>query len=140
MIFMSAVSVLLMNVVMFILYKGFLGNAVYKDATENQDRNAGLWAILVIIFGWIPLVIYIIMRYQKEKEMISCPHCGNIVSKKFPVCMFCKQPINKGKKKPIISDEVKRNLIIATAAFIIHKILVVISSHISAGPNFFYFF
>lgn len=140
MIFISKLSIILMRVVTVILYKGFLGNAVYKDATENQDKNAGLWAILVIMFGWIPLIIYVIMRYQREKEMTICPHCQNLVSKKFPVCMFCKQPINNGPQKPIISEEVKKNLIIAAVAFMIDKILLVMSESLNVGVSIFSFF
>lgn len=113
----------MLNFTTAILYKVFLGIAVYKDATNRKDKNVVLWTILVILLGLIPLIIYAVVVHQKEKELIRCPHCGNLISKKFPVCMYCKQSIGEINQKPFISEEVKKYLIIAAVMFFINKII-----------------
>lgn len=105
-----------------LLFKVFLCISVYKDAKEREDKNAVLWTILVAIFGLLPLIIYIIFRFRKDKEFVLCPHCGKMVSKKYPVCMFCKQPINDSKKREFISEEVKKYLVIAAVFFVVNLI------------------
>lgn len=105
-----------------LLFKVFLCISVYKDAKEREDKNAVLWTILVAIFGLLPLIIYIIFRLRKDKDFVLCPHCGKMVSKKYPVCMFCKQPINDSKKREFISEEVKKYLVIAAVFFVVNLI------------------
>lgn len=105
-----------------LLFKVFLCISVYKAAKELNDKNAVLWTILVAIFGWIPMIIYFTLRYKKDKEFFSCPHCGKVISKKYPVCMFCKQPINDSKKREFISEEVKKYLVIAAVFFVVNLI------------------
>lgn len=105
-----------------LLFKIFLCISVYKDAKERSDKNVVLWTILVAIFGIIPLIIYCVLRVRNDKEFILCPHCGKMVSKKYPVCMFCKQPTNDSKKREFISEEVKKYLIIAAVFFVVNLI------------------
>lgn len=119
-------SLNLLNFTARILFSIYLGAAVYKDAIENKYENAKLWGILVIFFNFIPLIIYIILRQKKEKEMTICKHCGQMVSKKYPICMYCKQPIGDGENKAFISKDVKNYLIIATVFFVIHKVISMI--------------
>ena len=91
-----------------VLYKVFLCVAVHKDAREHDDKNAVLWTVLTVLFGLLPVIIYAILRYNKSKDFISCPHCGKMVSAKYPVCMFCKQPVNDAPKRDFISEDVKK--------------------------------
>lgn len=123
MIFEGLFGLGMINILSGILYKVFLCMAVYKDAKEHDDKNAVLWTILVAFFGLIPTVIYLIFRIQKEKEFIRCPHCGKMIAKKYPVCMFCKQPINDSSQEAFVSEEVKKYLVIAGVLFIIRLIV-----------------
>ncbi len=100
-------------------YKVFLCIAVYKDATEHSDQKVMLWTVLTAIFGFIPAVVYAIFRYQKEKDFVTCRHCGKMISKKYPVCMFCKQPTGDESGRSLISEEVKKYLILAGVFFIV---------------------
>lgn len=100
-------------------YKIFLCIAVYKDATEHSDPKVMLWTVLTAIFGFIPAVVYAIFRYQKEKDFVTCRHCGKMVSKKYPVCMFCKQPTGDESGRSLISEEVKKYLILAGVFFVV---------------------
>lgn len=123
MIFDGLFGFTMINILSAILYKVFLCMAVYKDAKEHEDKNAVLWAILVVIFGLIPTIIYLIFRYQKEKEFIRCPHCEKMIAKKYPVCMFCKQTINTSGPENFVSEEVKKYIIAAGVLFIIKLIV-----------------
>lgn len=100
-------------------YKIFLCIAVYKDATEHSDPKVMLWTVLTAIFGFIPAVVYAIFRYQKERDFVTCRHCGKMVSKKYPVCMFCKQPTGDELGRSLISEEVKKYLILAGVFFVV---------------------
>ncbi len=110
----------MLRVLAALAYKVFLCIAVYKDAIEHSDRNTALWTtVLTAIFGFIPAVVYAIFRYQKEKDFVTCRHCGKMVSKKYPVCMFCKQPTGDESGRSLISEEVKKYLILAGVFFIV---------------------
>lgn len=128
MLFNSLFGLMMVNGLTSLLFKVFLCIAVYKDAREHEDKNAVLWTILTAIFTLIPVIIYAIFRYHRDKEYISCPHCGRMVSKKYPVCMFCKQPINDSKNREFISEEVKKYLIIAAVFFVINLIFMAMAS------------
>ena len=122
MIFNSLFGLPMISSLTSLLFKVFLCISVYKDAKEHNDKNAVLWTILVAIFGLIPMIIYAIFRFHRDKEFVLCPHCGKLVSKKYPVCMYCKQPVNDSKNREIISEEVKKYLIIAAAFFVANLI------------------
>ncbi len=122
MLFNSLFGLPMISSLTSILFKVFLCISVYKDAKERNDKNAILWTILVAIFGLIPLIIYVIFRYHRDKGYISCPHCGKMVSKKYPVCMYCKQPIDEAQQREVISEEVKKYLIIAAVFFVVNLI------------------
>ena len=90
-----------------------LCKAVYKDARENDDKNAVLWTILTVFFDWLTVFIYAFFRYKKSKKFVSCAHCGKMISSKEPVCMFCKQPVNDAPTRNFVSAEVKKYLVLA---------------------------
>ena len=117
-----------------VLYKVFLCVAVHKDAREHDDKNAVLWTVLTVLFGLLPVIIYAILRYNKSKDFISCPHCGKMVSAKYPVCMFCKQPVNDAPKRDFISEDVKKYLILAAVLFVVDVVVKSIVS-LSGGIN-----
>ena len=118
-----------------VLYKVFLCVAVHKDAREHDDKNTVLWTVLTVLFGLLPVIIYAILRYNKSKDFISCPHCGKMVSAKYPVCMFCKQPVNDAPKRDFISEDVKKYLILAAVLFVVDLVVKSIVSLSSAGNN-----
>ena len=118
-----------------VLYKVFLCVAVHKDAREHDDKNAVLWTVLTVLFGLLPVIIYAILRYNKSKDFILCPHCGKMVSAKYPVCMFCKQPVNDAPKRDFISEDVKKYLILAAVLFVVDLVVKNIVSLSSAGNN-----
>lgn len=116
-------SLSLLNIVISIVLKVFLCMAVYKDAKERDDKNVILWTVLVAIFGLMPLLIYVLFRFYKENKYVICPHCGKMISKDYPVCAYCKQPINDKKDNEFVSAEVKKLLIICGVLFVI-KIII----------------
>lgn len=112
----------MINSLASLLFKIFLCISVYKDAQENDDKNTILWTILTLIFGLLPALIYAVFRYRRKSEFVACPHCGKMVSRKYPVCMFCKQPANVTKKDEFISEDVKKYLIIAGVFFVLNLV------------------
>ncbi len=131
-------SATMLSILASLAYKIFLCVAVYKDATEHDDQNAVLWTVLTVIFGFVPAIIYVIFRYQKEREFVGCRHCGKMVSKKYPVCMFCKQPTNEESSRPIVSEEVKKYLILAGIFFIVKIVFesIIVASGARQGVTF----
>ena len=104
-----------------------LCKAVYKDARENDDKNAVLWTILTVPFDWLAVIIYAIFRYNKTKNFVSCPHCGKMGSSKESVCMFCKQPVNDAPKRHFVSEEVKKYLVLAAIYSVVSLVVKSIS-------------
>ncbi|MDD2268017.1 MAG: zinc ribbon domain-containing protein [Eubacteriales bacterium] len=58
---------------------------VYKNAKKNNIDSPGLWALLCFFIPFpIGLIIYIVVRNGKKKEVVSggkfCPTCGTAVN------------------------------------------------------------
>lgn len=87
---------------------------VYRDA-ERRGMNGVLWALLVLIGNLIGLIIYLIVRSEREPALKeaqttqTCPGCEKPVSESFvfcpncgarlqTVCPACKEPVEKNWK------------------------------------------
>jgi cbb3-type cytochrome oxidase subunit 3 len=87
---------------------------VYRDA-ERRGMNGVLWALLVLIGNLIGLIIYLIVRSEREpvpkeaQTSQTCPSCEKPVSASFvfcpncgerlqTVCPGCKEPVEKNWK------------------------------------------
>ncbi len=134
MLFTGVLGLGLLRAAVSILSRVFLCMAVYKDSKEHDKNNSVMWTVLAALFGWIPVLIYVFLRYRKEKEMKLCLHCGRLNTSKYPVCMFCKQPMDV-EKSPFISGEVKKFLILALVLFLIDSIMS-LQSRININLNF----
>lgn len=122
MIFDSLFSMSVISSLSSWLFKIFLCIAVYKFAKERNDKNAVLMTILTVIFGLIPAIVYFIYRVHKEKESVLCQHCGSLVAKEYPICMYCKQPVGDSQKRELFSKDVKKYLFIAAIFFVVKLI------------------
>lgn len=56
---------------------------VYNDAKSRGD-NAVLWVIVVVIFGLLGFVVYLLAR--TKGDLVDCPKCGK---KKLSTAEFC---------------------------------------------------
>lgn len=66
-----------------------IGVYVYRDA-RRRDMNAALWTLVCLIApGLIGLIIYLIVRSDREIKSTSCPSCGAKVDESFRLCPYC---------------------------------------------------
>jgi len=78
-----------------------LGVWVYRDA-ESRGMSGVLWLIIFILTGIIGLIIYLIVRKEKQGPPTPvaapvtrvCTSCGRVVSPEVEFCPHC------GKKLP----------------------------------------
>ena len=118
-----------------LFFKFLLCRAIYKDASERNDKNAVLWVVLMALCGIIAVPVYFIVRHYRKDNFVSCPHCGKMVSTKYPVCMFCKQPVETEEKSKFVSEEVKKYLIIAAIYYAVSVVSTVLFC-LSKGQDF----
>ena len=96
----------------------------YRDA-KLRNTSAIFWAIMVLLFNFLGLIIYLILRPPeyiediaerdleiKRMEMLlntrnsRCPTCGKEIGSDFVVCPYCRKKL----KKPCIQCEKPLNL------------------------------
>ncbi|UCE16851.1 MAG: zinc ribbon domain-containing protein [Candidatus Bathyarchaeota archaeon] len=74
---------------------------VYRDA-ESRGMSGGLWLIIVIITGILGLIIYLIVRKDKQGPAAAtaatpvtrvCTSCGRAVSPGVKFCPHCGKEI-----------------------------------------------
>ncbi len=66
-----------------------IGVYVYRDA-KKREMNAALWTLVVLLApGLIGLIIYLIVRSDREIKNTSCSYCGNKIDDSFNVCPYC---------------------------------------------------
>jgi hypothetical protein len=69
---------------------------VYKDA-EKRGKSGALWLIIVLLFGILGLIIWLIVRPSFVKESIKtitdrrCPNCGRIIPFDANTCPYCSK-------------------------------------------------
>ena len=64
----------LLFVALFILFL-FIAIWVYRDA-ESRGMSGVLWLIVVLLFGIIGLIIYLVVRHDKVQPMMTQPYYG----------------------------------------------------------------
>jgi hypothetical protein len=96
----------------------------YRDA-KLRNTSAIFWAIMVLLFNFLGLIIYLILRPPeyiediaerdleiKRMEMLldtrssRCPTCGKEIGNDFVICPHCRKKL----KKPCIQCEKPLNL------------------------------
>lgn len=66
-----------------------VGVYVYRDA-KKREMNAALWTLVVLLApGLIGLIIYLIVRSDREIKSTSCASCGSKIDESFRVCPYC---------------------------------------------------
>ncbi len=63
---------------------------VYRDAKARGMDNAALWLVLVLIFGLLGLIIYLIVR--PKGVTAPCNNCGKKRMEGLTVCPTCGNP------------------------------------------------
>ena len=92
----------------------------YRDAKlRNTSVIAAIfWALVVLVFNFLGLIIYLILRPPEyiedvlerdleikrmqlllDSDLCSCPSCGNEVKPDFLICPYCRKKL----KNPCIS-------------------------------------
>lgn len=66
---------------------------VYRDA-ESRGMSGALWLIIVIITGIIGLIVYLVVRKEKQSPAAApvtrvCTSCGRAVSEGVKFCPHC---------------------------------------------------
>ncbi len=66
-----------------------IGCFVYQDS-KKRGMNAALWTLVVLIApGFIGLIIYLVVRSDRDSKNIYCSSCGNAVDGSFNICPYC---------------------------------------------------
>ena len=130
-----------------ILASVFLGLCVYNDALSNSRTDGVMWGLLCGFLGFIPAIIYLVIR-KNNSAMTPCPGCG------YPsVSQMCNCP-NCGAQKPLwppvnaYTEEKKKkskNFLITTIVMwaasivigIVFGVVFAVSLLNSIGPNEF---
>lgn len=85
----------------------------YRDA-KLRNTSAIFWAIMVLVFNFLGLIVYLILRPPeyiediaerdleiKRMEMLldtrssRCPTCGKEIGSDFVVCPYCRKKLKK---------------------------------------------
>jgi len=61
---------------------------VYKDANK-RDKSGILWSIIVILFGFIGLIIWLLVRGEVPISGRKCSNCGRPLTMDVKVCPYC---------------------------------------------------
>jgi hypothetical protein len=67
---------------------------VYKDA-EKRGKNGVLWLIIVIILGLIGLIIWLVVRGEKQVSSRHCPNCGRGIPEDARICPYCNKKFDQ---------------------------------------------
>jgi len=67
---------------------------VYKDA-EKRGKSGVLWLLIVIITGLLGLIIWLVVRGEKEKSSRHCPNCGRGIPEDARVCPYCNKKFDE---------------------------------------------
>lgn len=67
---------------------------VYKDA-EKRGKSGVLWLIIVLFLGIIGLIIWLVVRGEKEKSSRHCPNCGRGIPEDARVCPYCNKKFDE---------------------------------------------
>jgi ABC-type transport system involved in multi-copper enzyme maturation permease subunit len=59
---------------------------VVKDA-QNRGASAGAWLLIVLIFGILGLLAYLVARPQGK--LVACPNCGKNKPIRDQICPHC---------------------------------------------------
>ena len=85
---------------------------VYRDA-ERRGMSGVLWALLVFVGNIIGLLIYLIVRNDTTRALVSpeatvaCTNCGKAVAQKYAFCPHCGAQLKStcpSCNKAILSD------------------------------------
>lgn len=75
---------------------------IYKDA-ESRGMNGALWLIIVFISGIIGLIVYLVVRKEKERQpspytatpsVRYCPYCGKEIDANANFCPYCGNKVS----------------------------------------------
>ena len=67
---------------------------VYKDANK-RGKNGVLWLIIVILLGLIGLIIWLVVRGEKQASSRNCPNCGRGIPEDARVCPYCNKKFDE---------------------------------------------
>ena len=100
--FIFAFAIIIILIAM--LFQLLLAWLVYKDANDNHDPNATLWAMIVFLSGIMGIIIYLLVKSRSPKKQYDpnaeiplrktsairyCPNCGTNVDNTSKFCMGC---------------------------------------------------
>lgn len=85
----------------------------YRDA-RLRNTSAIFWAIIVLVFNFLGLIIYLILRPPEfiedvversleirrmetilDSNISRCPTCGKMVKEEFVLCPYCRKKLKK---------------------------------------------
>ena len=94
-----------------------LALAVYHNAKSRCNPNPAMWGLLTGFLGWIPAVIYYVMRDSARNRLMVCPHCQAAHPVCFSHCPQCgaQNSYSEPFSNPYTQQEAKtsKNLLIA---------------------------
>ncbi len=83
------IIVLLVFICIAIGITAAIGVFVYRDA-KKRGMNAPLWTLVALVApGLIGLIIYLVVRSDRDTRSVYCSSCGNSVDEGFNICPYC---------------------------------------------------
>ena len=102
----------------------FLGLCVYSDARFKNVKNPAMWGLLSGFLGWIPAIIYLVIRSQQSPK--PCQRCFDLLPPGAVFCNICGTPVYQpGPEELAVFDKRrKRFLILWIASYVLTIVAV----------------
>lgn len=127
-IFITGAGVVALFVLLTLL---FFAIWVYKDC-KLRGENPLLWLlILFFVSGFLGIIIYLVVRREKNKK---CENCGYLISNSAKYCENCGLETQNSNNDVLVKEKSNRKYIIAgltSFCMIIVTVIVMIISAIS---------
>lgn len=102
--------------------------AAYYDAKAKSNPDALMWALLIGFLGFIPAIIYLVVR-NSGKAYVTCPSCGlSHMSSDF-ACPRCgaPTPAPNPNANPFAAEQAHRAKVLMIVGFIVLAVTLVLS-------------
>ena len=127
----SGIAMMLIGSLLTIASQVLLAVCVYNDAKSRGDQNATLFAVLSGVLGFIPAIIYLVVRSTSGPgTALMCPNCGVVLPAGAFNCPNCGMPHPKARIIPPDADARSRRakglLIGWIVSFVLSIVLMIV--------------
>lgn len=108
--------------------------AAYYDAKAMNNQEALMWALLIGFLGFIPAIIYLVIR-SSGKGYVLCPTCGLSHRSSDFACPRCGAPTPAPSQNinPLAAEQAHRAKVLMVVGFIALAVTLVLSITFTAS-------